>query len=181
MESWTLFDGLVILGMFFLRIGLPLVILVAVGWWLEKRLAERRVVEEQALSPRILVVDDDPDFVNLTSSILHSRNYEVMTAADGKQAMQAMRKRKPDLTLLDIMMTHLLEGLEVSREMAKDPSLKDVPVIMVSSLAGSRARSVLPSNEHIPMERWIQKPIDPDVLLAEIEAVLGRTRSLAMA
>ncbi len=181
MESLTLFDVVVLLGMFFLRIGLPLLVLMALGSWLQKRAEERAVVTNEALSPRILVVDDDPDFVNLTQTILHSRNYEVMTAADGQQAMQVMRENKPDLTLLDIMMTHLLEGLEVSREMAKDPTLKDVPVIMVSSLARNRARTVLPSNEHIPMEKWIQKPIDPDLLLAEVESALGHTRAPAMA
>ncbi len=181
MESGILFDTLIILGMLFVRIGMPLIILVVTGLWLERRLVEKQMATRATASPRVLVVDDDPDFVNLTSTILHSRNYEVLTASDGQQAMQVMRKNKPDVTLLDVMMTHLLEGLEVSREMAKDPTLKDVPVIMVSSLAGSRARTVLPSSEHIPMQKWIQKPIDPDLLLAEVESALGCPRALAVA
>ncbi len=122
---------------------------------------------------RILVVDDDPDFVNLTRKILSTRGYEVITAASGQQALQVMRKEKPDLVLLDIMMSYILDGLDVSREMAQDPQLRDVPVIMVTSLTGARAQATLPSDEYIPVDEWIHKPIDPDVLLARIEAMLA--------
>jgi CheY-like chemotaxis protein len=90
---------------------------------------------------KILVVDDDPDFVNLTRRILQRKGYEVLTAASGQQALAVMRKEKPDLVLLDIMMSYILDGLDVSREMAQDPALKDVPVIMVTSLTGARAEA----------------------------------------
>lgn len=181
MEPGLVLDAMILAAMFVLRIVLPLAVLVVVGRWLERRLAGKQVAAEAVVNPRILVVDDDPDFVNLTSTILRSQNYEVIAASDGRQAMQVMRRNKPDVTLLDVMMTHLLEGLEVAREMAQDPALKDVPVIMVTSLAGSRARSVLPPNEHVPMEKWIQKPIDPDLLLAEVAAAIGRPRAFALA
>src|SRR5512140_2701538 len=108
MEAGVLPDVLILLGMFLMRIGVPLLVLVLVGRWLEGRLTEKQAVKQAvAAAPRILVVDDDPDFVDLTRTILHSKNYEVMTAADGQQAMQVMRRSKPDVTLLDIMMTHL--------------------------------------------------------------------------
>ncbi len=181
MQTEIVLDTLIVLGMFVLRIVLPLATLAIVGHWLERRLTEKEIIAETAPNPRILVVDDDPDFVTLTSTILRSQNYDVIAASDGRQAMQVMRRAKPDVTLLDVMMTHLLEGLEVAREMAQDPALKDIPVIMVTSLAGSRARSVLPPNEHVPMEKWIQKPIDPDLLLAEVASALGRPRAFALA
>ncbi len=181
METEIALDAIIFLGMLLVRFALPLAIMVVVGRWIEHRLAEKEAVAEAAPNPRVLVVDDDPDFVNLTSTILRSQNYDVIAASDGRQAMQVMRRAKPDVTLLDVMMTHLLEGLEVAREMAQDPVLKDIPVIMVTSLAGSRARSVLPPNEHVPMEKWIQKPIDPDLLLAEVAAALGRAPALALA
>jgi CheY-like chemotaxis protein len=122
---------------------------------------------------KILVVDDDPDFVRLTRTILRSQDYEVVTAANGEQALAAMRKEKPDLVLLDIMMSYILDGLDVGREMAEDAELKDIPVIMVTSLTGARAQAALPSDEYIPVEDWIHKPIDPDELLKRIKAVLG--------
>lgn len=123
---------------------------------------------------KILVVDDDPDFVNLTRRILRSKGYEVTTAASGKQALDVMRKDKPNLVLLDIMMAYILDGLDVGREMAQDPALKDIPVIMVTSLTGARAQVALPADEYIPVEDWIHKPIDPDQLLAKIEGLLPR-------
>lgn len=125
---------------------------------------------------KILVVDDDPDFVNLTRRILRTKGYEVITAASGQQALQVMRQEKPDLVLLDIMMSYILDGLDVSREMAQDPALKDVPVIMVTSLTGARAEAVQLSGEYVPVDDWIHKPIDPDRLLARIEdALKGET------
>lgn len=124
---------------------------------------------------KILIVDDDPDFVKLTQRILHSKGYDTMVAASGKQALDVMRKEKPDLVLMDIMMSYILDGLDVTREMAQDPQLKDVPVIMVTSLTGARAQVALPSDEFIPAEEWIHKPIDPDALLARIEAALKKT------
>ena len=121
---------------------------------------------------KILVVDDDPDFVSLTRRILQRKGYEVVTAASGQQALAVMRKEKPDLVLLDIMMSYILDGLDVSREMAQDPELKDVPVIMVTSLTGARAEAAQLSGEYIPVDEWIHKPIDPDRLLARIEEAL---------
>lgn len=123
---------------------------------------------------KILVVDDDPDFVNLTRRILQSKDHKVLTASNGEKALVAMRKERPDLVLLDIMMAYILDGLDVSREMAEDTELKDIPVIMVTSLSSARTQISLPSDEYIPVEDWIQKPIDPDQLLARIEAALGK-------
>jgi len=116
---------------------------------------------------KILVVDDDPDFVNLTRRILQRKGYEVVTAASGQQALAVMRKEKPDLVLLDIMMSYILDGLDVSREMAQDPALKDVPVIMVTSLTGARAEAAQLSGEYVPVDEWIHKPIDPDTCGAD--------------
>jgi len=123
---------------------------------------------------KILVVDDDPDFVNLTRRILQSQNYEVLTASNGEKALAAMRKERPDLVLLDIMMAYILDGLDVSREMAGDAELKEIPVIMVTSLTGARTQMSLSSEEYIPVEDWIHKPIDPDQLLMRIEAALKK-------
>ncbi|MFZ5918786.1 MAG: response regulator [Chloroflexota bacterium] len=118
---------------------------------------------------KILLVDDDPDFVNITRTVLKSRNHEVKTAANGQQALAAMRAEKPDLVLLDIMMSYVLDGVDVSHEMAADPALKDVPIIMVTSLASTPDADVFPSDEHIEVEGWMSKPIRPDELLAEVD------------
>lgn len=122
---------------------------------------------------RILVVDDDRDFIKITRMILESGNYEVLTAGNGEQALAVMRRDKPDLVLLDIMMSYILDGLDARREMAQDERLRDIPVIMVTSLTGKHARSSLPSDEYIPESEWLHKPIDPAALLQLIKDKLG--------
>lgn len=122
---------------------------------------------------KILVIDDDPDFIKITRTILQSQNYEVITAENGEKGLEVMRKEKPDLVMLDIMMSYILDGLDARRQMAEDKDLKDIPVIMITSLTGERVRSELPSDEYIPASEWIHKPIDPDKLLDYVKKVLG--------
>lgn len=122
---------------------------------------------------KILVVDDDRDFIKITRIILESGNYEVLTAGNGEQALEVMRRDKPDLVLLDIMMSYILDGLDVRREMAQDDRLRDIPVIMATSLTGKHARSSLPSDEYIPESEWLHKPIDPDTLLKLVNSKLA--------
>jgi CheY-like chemotaxis protein len=121
---------------------------------------------------RILVVDDDPDFVAATTMALTANGYEVVTAANGDKALTAMREKKPDLVLLDIMMSTILDGLDVSEEMQEDPELKDIPVIMVSSISDTEHAAVFPTEGYVHMDAWITKPYQPDDLLKKIERFL---------
>ena len=123
--------------------------------------------------PKILVIDDDPDFIKITRTILHSQNYEVLTAVNGEQGLEVMRREKPDLVLLDIMMSYILDGLDARRRMAEDKDIQGIPVIMVTSLTGERVRSELPSDEYVPASEWLHKPIDPDKLLDSVKIALG--------
>ena len=69
---------------------------------------------------KVLVVDDDADFVEIVRTIL-KEHYDITTAANGKQALSQMRKQKPDLVLLDVMMSYVLDGLDVTEAMNQDP------------------------------------------------------------
>jgi CheY-like chemotaxis protein len=122
---------------------------------------------------RVLVVDDDPDFVKVTTKVLEQAGHEVRSAANGARALQAMRKDTPDLVLLDIMMSYILDGLDVSREMAEDPILKDVPVLMVTSLTGVKGSAMFPTDEYAPVDEWLSKPVDPENLLARVAEALA--------
>lgn len=123
--------------------------------------------------PKVLVVDDDPDFVKVTSKILEKAGHEVVSAANGAKALKTMREDTPDVVLLDIMMSYILDGLDVSREMAEDPALKDVPVIMVTSLTGVKGSGMFPTDEYVPVDEWLAKPVDPDTLVERVEQALG--------
>ena len=122
--------------------------------------------------PKILVVDDDPDFVKITRTILQAQKYDVITASTGEQGLQVMRREKPDLVILDVMMAYILDGLDVRRQMAADKDLQGIPVIMATSLTGERVQGNMPSDEYVPESEWLHKPIDPDKLLELVKKSL---------
>lgn len=123
---------------------------------------------------KILVVDDDRDFIKITRMILESNNYQVITAANGQQGLEVMRREKPDLVILDVMMSYILDGIDVRRTMAEDNNLKDIPVIMVTSLTAAKAQGTLPTDEYVPAAEWVYKPIDPDKLVERVKTALSK-------
>jgi len=122
---------------------------------------------------KILVVDDDPDFVWVCRTILEAEGYQVLEAANGTQALERMRQDRPDLVLLDVMMSTTLEGVDVSKEIEVDPALKGVPIVMISSIGTSPYASEFPEDERIPIDAWISKPIQPEMLLKTVRRLLG--------
>jgi adenylate cyclase len=123
-------------------------------------------------SAKILVVDDDPDFVEIMRTILEANDYNVVTAANGEQALAQVKAQRPDLMLLDIMMSSVLDGLNVSEQLALDPEARFMPVIMVSSIAETPYAHVFPMGEQPHMDAWMSKPVDPKVLLAKVAELL---------
>ena len=116
----------------------------------------------------VLVVDDDPDFCQIVTRILRANGYRVRTAANGAEAWRQMQADRPDLVLLDIMMTTVLDGLGVSQRMREDPALRDVPIVMVSSIADTEYAAIFPTDQYVPMDAWISKPVDPESLLRTV-------------
>ena len=117
---------------------------------------------------RVLVVDDDPDFVEITRLILKAEGYQVDTAPNGDMALRLMRSSPPDVVILDVMMAGVLDGVHVAREMSEDDVLQRVPVIMVSAITGSSMSEVFPTDEYLPIAAWISKPAQPADLLRKI-------------
>ncbi len=122
---------------------------------------------------KIIVVDDDPDFVEIMRTILESKGYEVVTAANGQQALSKVQQEHPDLMLLDIMMSSVLDGLDVSEKLAQDPDAKYMPVIMVSSIADTPHAGLFPTEETLHMDAWLSKPVDPKTLLNKVGELLA--------
>jgi adenylate cyclase len=126
--------------------------------------------DREDLMPKILVVDDDPDFVEITRMILEPEGYEVSSAANGAEALARMRQHRPDL---DVMMSHVLDGLNVSKQMQKDPEFRDIPIIMVSSIADSPHAQLFPTDEYLPVDEWMSKPLQSDALLEKVRRCLS--------
>ena len=121
---------------------------------------------------KILIADDDPDFVQTISTILRSEGYEVASAKDGVQALRMMREEKVDLILLDVMMASTLDGVGVAHEMQTDTTLKGIPIVMISSIISSPHASMFPTDEYIPIDSWITKPVQPDDLLERVAKLI---------
>jgi CheY-like chemotaxis protein len=122
----------------------------------------------------VMVVDDDPDFVEITRLILRSKGYDVCTASSGDMALRMMRASPPDLVLLDVMMSSVLDGVGVAHAMDDDDALRDIPVIMISSIADSPSAAMFPTDDHLPIDMWISKPVQPADLLKRVARLVGR-------
>jgi CheY-like chemotaxis protein len=120
----------------------------------------------------ILIVDDDPDFCEITRTVLEREGYQVHTAASAEQALSHMRANPPDLVILDVMMRSVLDGLDLSDRMQTDPSLKKIPIIMVSSIASSQYAGMFPTDAYLPVDVWMSKPVSPQALLDQVRRYL---------
>ncbi|MBM4461839.1 MAG: response regulator [Chloroflexi bacterium] len=121
--------------------------------------------------PKILLIDDDIDFVQATSKVLESKSWEILVAFNGEEGLQKARKERPDLVLLDIMMP-VKDGFLVAEEFGKDQSLSKIPVLALTSFSD-------PLGQPFPFEvsEYIRKPVRPKELLAKVEKYLGETDS----
>jgi two-component system alkaline phosphatase synthesis response regulator PhoP len=122
---------------------------------------------------RVMIVDDDPDFVEIISIILRKEGYEIASATDGNEALDKMRASRPDIVLLDVMMSTVLDGVNVSFAMSEDPKLKDVPIVMISSIPDSPNADQFPTDEYVPISAWITKPAQPEHLIKTIRRLVG--------
>ena len=119
-------------------------------------------------SPRILVVDDNPNNVEILRMRLESHGYEVVTAVDGEEGLGAVREQLPDLILLDIMMPKL-DGVEVCRRIRADNSLPFIPIILVT--AKSDPKDVVAALE-AGGDEFLTKPVDHAALVARVKSML---------
>ena len=129
---------------------------------------------------KILVIDDDPDYLDTTKFFLLDRGYEVVTAASPDEGAKALEESRPDLVILDIMMPEGIEGFQWVSKIRhhRDESLRGVPIIVASSIhqtTGMRfgRGDSDESGDYLPVQAFLEKPLDPDQLAAKIEAILG--------
>jgi CheY-like chemotaxis protein len=122
------------------------------------------------MASRVLMIDDDQEFIDATAAILSARGYEVDSAPNGKVGVAKAKIKKPDIILLDVMMTTKTEGFDVARELHKNKELANVPVIL---LTGVKREMNLPfgfepDETWLPVKGVLEKPVKPDVLLKAI-------------
>jgi len=122
---------------------------------------------------KILIVDDDTDFVFVTKTVLEQKGYKVVSAGTGKQGMTMLARENPQLVILDVIMSSVLDGFTMSRRMAEDPAFKDIPVIMVTSIANTDYSTLFPADESVNINAFLTKPIKPADLIGKVEEILS--------
>ena len=126
---------------------------------------------------KVLVVDDDIDFITVTKMILENQNYEVVTASNKVEGMKVARREKPQLAVLDVMMTTEQEGFEMARELRQDPEFVTLPIILLTSVdsaTGINFKDAAGDSEWMPVDAFLEKPVDSEQLIAEIIRLLPK-------
>lgn len=132
---------------------------------------------------KILVVDDDENIVEAIKAILESRHYEVVTALNKEQAMERVKDSEPDLIILDVMMSHITDGFEVARKLRGDSQTREIPIILLTAIHQELDKKLSPGfiryspetdGEYLPVDDFVDKPIQPDDLLQRIEKLLSK-------
>jgi len=128
------------------------------------------VVSQCSVRPKILVVDDEPEAVELLEFNLKQAGFEVIAAADGAQALKKARSASPSLIVLDLMLPEV-DGLEVCKMLRRDPATARIPIIMLTAKAAEIDRVL---GLELGAEDYITKPFSPRELVLRVQKVLKR-------
>jgi DNA-binding response OmpR family regulator len=119
---------------------------------------------------KVVCVEDEPEIIDLIRLILGRKGFDLTGATGGQEGLDTIRRVRPDLVLLDLMMPDM-DGWEVYQQMKADPDLKDIPVIVVTAKAQSIDKIL---GLHIAkVDDYVTKPFGPQELLQSVERVLG--------
>ena len=124
----------------------------------------------------ILVVDDEPQIIEVVQDYLKQAGYRVLAARDGQTALTLARHERPDLVVLDLMLPGGIDGLEVCRRLRRDPVLADVPIIMLTARIAETDRLI---GLELGADDYVTKPFSPREVVARVRAVLRRARGHA--
>jgi two-component system OmpR family response regulator len=133
---------------------------------------------------KLIIIDDDPDFVSGIKSILEKAEYQVDAAYNPKDGFQALQTGQYDLLLLDIMMGRGAEGIALARKISKDSKLRKMPVLIITSVREQIAflfpgQAVHPN--FVDVDELLEKPVEPKLLLEKVEALLQASKEKKVA
>jgi len=127
------------------------------------------------MAKRLLIIDDDPDFVSGIKTILDSAGYEVEVAYDPKVGLKALQTHPYDLLLLDIMMGRGAEGVMIARKLRKDPKLREMPVLIITGMREQIAFLFPGEPIHprfVELDELVEKPVEPSLLLDKVSTLI---------
>ena len=128
-----------------------------------------------AKKAKVLLIDDDVDFVEATKIVLESKPYDVVIAYEGAEGLRKAKEENPDLIILDVIMP-VKNGFTAAEELKKDPELSKIPVIMLTAYAEMGYKTSVPVSSGLTLEAedYIDKPVKPEELLKRVETQLKK-------
>jgi len=122
---------------------------------------------------QILLVDDDPDFVEAVKVIVESGGYDVRVAYDGQEGLEAVAEQKPDLIVLDVMMP-VMNGHEACAKLKSEEATREIPIILLTAVADRVTTSTYTHRDMLESEAedYMPKPVEPQELLERIKSWL---------
>ncbi len=131
---------------------------------------------------KILIIDDDPDIVTAVTLTLKSVGHEIISAPNGEEGLKRIKADVPDLIILDVMMDTKTEGFQLALKLRNpDPvsefvRFKDIPILMLTAIHSTTPLHFEPDVDYLPVELFVDKPIDPDDLIARVNWLLTREK-----
>ncbi|RLC87109.1 MAG: response regulator [Chloroflexi bacterium] len=132
--------------------------------------------------PKILVIEDDPDMVMALRIPLEANGYEVVSASSGKEGLQKVKEVEPDLIILDVMMETTTAGFQVSLQLRNpDPrseyaAYRHIPILILTAIHTTTSLRFGPDEAYLPVDDFVDKPVDPDVLLEKVRTLIERSQ-----
>lgn len=124
---------------------------------------------------KILLIDDDPDFVNITKTVLESKpRYKVLTASNGISGLSLAKAEKPDIIILDVIMP-FEDGFTAAKELKTEPELNTIPIIILTSFSKRKGETDISVAQGMELEAddYIEKPVEPEELLQRVDKLLN--------
>ena len=123
---------------------------------------------------KVLLVDDDPDFVEATKAILETKPFEVIVAYDGKEGLEKARRENPDVIILDVMMPPP-DGYAVCSELKRDPRYKKIPILLLTAVMQALPHTLYTIEMGLRTEAddYIDKPIEPAELVRRVQTLIA--------
>ena len=124
---------------------------------------------------KIMIIDDDIDLVEAMRITLETDDYEVIDAQDGQKGLEILKKERPDLLILDVMMGTLDEGFHVAYQIRNDEEIKDIPILMINAVGAQTGFEfdMQRDEDFLPVNEFIEKPVNPQVLLDTVKRNLS--------
>jgi DNA-binding response OmpR family regulator len=127
---------------------------------------------------KILVIDDDPDFLLAVQTVLEAYDFDVETATTPEEGVSKVESCEPDLVILDVLMPIDYEGFEVARVIREEQHRTDLPIVILTNVHSVKKvpYRFAPDEDYLPVDVFLDKPVEPKALVAIVKEVLGERR-----